>query len=57
MHVLGIQTAGWLADRTKQHMDTTTPEQRGTEDDDLDCDITYGEVEHRLDQLQQHLSR
>ncbi|KAI7808785.1 putative potassium voltage-gated channel subfamily H member 7 [Triplophysa rosa] len=54
---IGIQTTGWLADGTKRHMDTTTPGQRGTEDDDLDCDITYGEVEHKLDQLQQHLSR
>ncbi|XP_056610267.1 potassium voltage-gated channel subfamily H member 7-like isoform X2 [Triplophysa dalaica] len=53
----GTQTTGWLADGTKQLMDTTTPEQRGTEDNDLDCDMTYGEVEHKLDQLQQHLSR
>ncbi|KAA0715446.1 Potassium voltage-gated channel subfamily H member 7 [Triplophysa tibetana] len=53
----GTQTTGWLADGTKQLMDTTTPGQRGTEDDDLDCDMTYGEVEHKLDQLQQHLSR
>ncbi|XP_065108416.1 voltage-gated inwardly rectifying potassium channel KCNH7-like [Paramisgurnus dabryanus] len=52
-----IHTPDWLAERPKQHMDKSTQEQGGTEDDDLDCDITYGEVEHRLDQLQQHLSR
>lgn len=29
---------------------------RATEDDS-DSDLTYGEVEHRLDLLQQHLNR
>ncbi|XP_051565540.1 potassium voltage-gated channel subfamily H member 7-like isoform X2 [Myxocyprinus asiaticus] len=52
-----IHTDGWLAVRTKQEMGMTTKEQGGAEEEDLDCDITYGEVEHRLDQLQEHLSR
>ncbi|XP_048050637.1 potassium voltage-gated channel subfamily H member 7-like [Megalobrama amblycephala] len=52
-----IQTDGWLADSVKADMDTAAQVQAGAEDDDLDGDITYGEVEHRLDQLQEHLSR
>ncbi|XP_050975687.1 potassium voltage-gated channel subfamily H member 7-like [Labeo rohita] len=52
-----IQTDRWLADSVKAGMDTAVQEQGGAEDDDLDCDVTYGEVEQRLDQLQEHLSR
>ncbi|KTF99882.1 hypothetical protein cypCar_00014633, partial [Cyprinus carpio] len=52
-----IQTDGWLADSVKADMDTAVQDQGAAEDDDLDCDVTYGEVEQRLDQLQEHLSR
>ncbi|XP_073701243.1 voltage-gated inwardly rectifying potassium channel KCNH7 [Garra rufa] len=52
-----IQTDGWLADSVKADIDTSAQEQGAAEDDDLDCDVTYGEVEQRLDQLQKHLSR
>ncbi|KAG1945038.1 potassium voltage-gated channel subfamily H [Pimephales promelas] len=52
-----LQTDGWLPDSVKAHVDTTAQEQAGAEDEDLDGDITYGEVEHRLDRLQEHLSR
>lgn len=55
--VLDIQTDGWLADSVKADMDTAAQERGAAEDDDLDCDVTYGEVEQRLDQLQEHLSR
>lgn len=55
--VSDLQTDGWLSDSVKAHVDTTAQEQAGAEDEDLDGDITYGEVEHRLDQLQEHLSR
>ncbi|XP_042620259.1 potassium voltage-gated channel subfamily H member 7-like isoform X1 [Cyprinus carpio] len=55
--VLDIQTDGWLADSVKADMDTAVQDQGAAEDDDLDCDVTYGEVEQRLDQLQEHLSR
>uniref|UniRef100_A0A9J8CG87 Potassium voltage-gated channel subfamily H member 7 n=1 Tax=Cyprinus carpio carpio TaxID=630221 RepID=A0A9J8CG87_CYPCA len=52
-----MQTDGWVADSVKADMDTAAQEQGAAEDDDLDCDVTYGEVEQRLDQLQEHLSR
>ncbi len=51
------QTDGWLAGRVKADMDTAAQEQGAAEDDDLDCEVTYGEVEQRLDHLQEHLSR
>uniref|UniRef100_A0A8C1XAS7 Potassium voltage-gated channel subfamily H member 7 n=1 Tax=Cyprinus carpio TaxID=7962 RepID=A0A8C1XAS7_CYPCA len=52
-----MQTDGWVAESVKADMDTAAQEQGAAEDDDLDCDVTYGEVEQRLDQLQEHLSR
>uniref|UniRef100_A0A672S934 Potassium voltage-gated channel subfamily H member 7-like n=1 Tax=Sinocyclocheilus grahami TaxID=75366 RepID=A0A672S934_SINGR len=52
-----MQTDAWLADSVKADTDTAAQEQGAAEDDDLDGDVTYGEVQQRLDQLQEHLSR
>ncbi|XP_043104676.1 potassium voltage-gated channel subfamily H member 7-like [Puntigrus tetrazona] len=52
-----MQTDGWPAERVKADVDTAAQEQGAAEEEDLDCDVTYGEVEQRLDQLQEHLSR
>ncbi|XP_073769333.1 voltage-gated inwardly rectifying potassium channel KCNH7 [Danio rerio] len=48
-----LQAGRWLSESVK----ADTQERCCAEEEDLDCEITYGEVENRLDQLQEHLSR
>uniref|UniRef100_UPI0037E71478 voltage-gated inwardly rectifying potassium channel KCNH7-like n=1 Tax=Semicossyphus pulcher TaxID=241346 RepID=UPI0037E71478 len=53
-----LHTEEWARQRPDEAAEETTPcQETPAGEDDSDTDLTYGEVEQRLDLLQQHLNR
>lgn len=54
------QSADWDSVRLREALEDSqaqTHKLRREEDEELECDLTYGEVQQRLDHLQDHLNR
>ncbi|XP_037395447.1 potassium voltage-gated channel subfamily H member 7 isoform X2 [Pygocentrus nattereri] len=54
-----MQTTDWESVRLREAVEDSAQKQklRGEEEDEMESDLTYGEVEQRLDHLQEHLNR
>ncbi|KAB5577194.1 hypothetical protein PHYPO_G00207140 [Pangasianodon hypophthalmus] len=59
-HYYERQSADWESVRPREALEDSqaqTHKLRREEEEELDCDLTYGEVQQRLDHLQDHLNR
>uniref|UniRef100_A0A3B1J8R7 Potassium voltage-gated channel subfamily H member 7 n=2 Tax=Astyanax mexicanus TaxID=7994 RepID=A0A3B1J8R7_ASTMX len=54
-----VQTADWESVKPKEAVEEAaqTHKLRGEEEDEMESELTYGEMEQRLDNLQEHLNR
>uniref|UniRef100_A0A8B9KIJ2 Potassium voltage-gated channel subfamily H member 7 n=1 Tax=Astyanax mexicanus TaxID=7994 RepID=A0A8B9KIJ2_ASTMX len=54
-----VQTADWESVKQKEAVEEAaqTHKLRGEEEDEMESELTYGEMEQRLDNLQEHLNR
>ncbi|KAG7464114.1 hypothetical protein MATL_G00183840 [Megalops atlanticus] len=52
-----LRAEEWVCEKPREHPDDLAQSQDLQAADDIDSDITYGEVEHRLDLLQEQINR
>ncbi|KAI1898282.1 hypothetical protein AGOR_G00070720 [Albula goreensis] len=52
-----LHSEGWASEKPREDLDESAQSQDARAADETESEITYGEVEHRLDLLQEHLNR